>query len=178
MHTTLLLAAVALAGSFDVTPDTLVLGKPGTLTITNTGADPIRVQATALIGESPTADLVISPSQVTVPAGRTRVLRVTPKRAVAEHEVAYRVVLEEPHLGLARASVPVFLAGSAAPMHLGSLAVDLREGSLQVDVANAGNAHFRYYELGIVGESADEVPEFWALRRRGVLLAGDEQRET
>ncbi len=170
-------AAAAFAGTFDLTTDELVLDRAaGTVGVTNTGSDPILVHGTAFAtrgegGSVPTGDLVVSPAHLTIAPGETAQLRVAPARGPADAELAYELVVEELHLGIGYASMPVFLRGSRSATLQADVRVTMAEGTLAVDIRNAGDAHLAGYQVEVNGDA------FAALRRRGAMLTGASRRE-
>lgn len=97
-------AGSASAGSFTVNPVTIDLPadrKAASLTVTNSGAAPVSVrvrtyawtQPEGLDVRTPTTNVIASPPIVTIPAGKTQVIRIGLRSPAGPR--AYRVVLEE-----------------------------------------------------------------------------------
>lgn len=167
----LLASAVAVAGSFSVspvrvtiTPDRRVVA----LKVHNTGSEPASVQAelmdwTQRNGEdefTPSREVLVTPPIFTLPPGEAQVIRVGLRRPPdPERELSYRLFLQElpPPIpenfqGLqvvTRMSLPVFVApasAEAAPqlrwhVHRGA------GGELLVSARNTGNGHAQVTQL-------------------------------
>lgn len=153
------------AASLQVSPITIERFAPAvasTLTLTNTGAKPMRVQIRVFRWQQsrgieslrPSLDAVASPPATSLTAGTdytVRVLRVARTPVVGEE--AYRVLVDElpsPESVrpdsvrlLLRYSIPVFFVAADATPPKVSWGVSFRKGRLHLSAENAGDRHFK-----------------------------------
>lgn len=169
--------APARAASFSISPVRVELSSgasTGALTLRNSEAVPVVVQAEAMIWEqaggedrlAPTRDLLVSPAVFTLPANGSQLVRVALRRASdAERELSYRLLLTEVpqragggSIGLnvaLRLSLPVFVSPDAkAAPRLEWSVKRASEGALEVTARNAGNAHARILSFSVAPASA------------------------
>lgn len=176
----LVVAPVARAGNFTVSPIRIELGPDRTsavLKVRNDGAEPVIVQVNATAWSQtdgrdeyvPTEDLIATPPIVRIGAGAEQVVRVGLRRAAdARNEMAYRVFVEEilPPPGPAdrgirvalRFGVPVFVLPEykdAAPRLSWSLA-RASDGLLQLVLRNDGERHIQVSNLRLAAPGSEE----------------------
>lgn len=167
---TIFLPALAVAGSFTVSPVRIELSpqRPlGSLTITNDANEPVTVDAKAMVwtqsqGEDiyeDTRELIVTPPVFTLEPKASQILRLGLRRgADAERELAFRVFLTEnappPSLtstGIAmtlRLAVPVFIRPKASPVaKLDWSAQRAPDGAVVLRANNVGNLHVQVSEL-------------------------------
>jgi fimbrial chaperone protein len=176
--------APAHAGTFSISPLRVELSsraQTGALTIRNQEAEPVVVQAEAVLWEqmdgedrlTPTRDVLVSPPVFTIPANGSQLIRVALRRpADAQRELSYRLILTEvpqqespgfTGLNVAlRLSLPIFVApqGPASP-RLEWSATRNAGGTITVMARNAGSAHERVLNFSIApaaGTAAD-IPQ-------------------
>lgn len=180
----LLLAEVAVAGSFGVTPTRLVLSQQSasaSLTVRNLDDKPtvVQVEVNAWImreGDDVlenSAELIAVPPLFTLEPGGSQIIRVALRSPPAtENELTYRLLLREvapaKDLGqvglqmLLELSVPVFVLppGGASP-DLNWLLAHNAAGSLELRAHNAGNAHVQLQKarLESMGGQVIESPD-------------------
>ncbi len=97
----------AVAGSFDVNPirvDLTAQSRTATVTVRNSGDDPVVVQISAQAWSqsggkdvlTATSEVIVSPPIVTIPAGQEQIVRVGLRRAPdPQRELSYRLFLQE-----------------------------------------------------------------------------------
>ena len=175
-----LAAAPATAGSFQVNPIRVELGKGATtavITVRNDGDETVVVQSSIVSwtqsnGQdtySPTSEALVTPPVMTVAPGAEQIVRVGLRRAVdPQHELAYRVFLQEvpspPKPGFSglqvalRVGLPVFVAPVApAPRQLEWSARVAPGGKIVLTGRNAGNAHVQVTDVALSGPGGDTV---------------------
>jgi fimbrial chaperone protein len=176
----LLAAAPAAAGEFNVSPTRLSLTEQRhttLLTLRNVGTEALRFQVTPYhwtqsdteaVQLTPTSDLVVFPSLLTLAPGESRNVRVGTTASFGETEGTYRIFVEElPPLEpsgergvrvLTRAGIPVFLAPHRAEAAAKISDVQLTGGTLDVRLENQGNVHFLVQELAATASCAGAEP--------------------
>lgn len=177
----LLLAATgaARAGSFQINPVrvTLSASQPiGSLTLTNTGAEPAVVQLEVVRWSQrdgrdvyePASEVLATPPVFNVPAGGSQIVRVGLRRMPdGERESTYRLFLQEVPAPMTvatqglqvalRIGVPVFVLPpvDAKPV-LAWRAVRTREGPLKLLASNQGTAHVQIAQYALqLGRNRD-----------------------
>jgi len=160
-------AGPARASSFTVNPIKVVLSdreRSTLLTVHNQSSEPLRFQVSinqwsqspgGEMGLSPTKDIVVYPSILSLAPGEQRKLRIGATVGAGPLEKSYRIFVEElPPLQSAKKStstevrvltkmgVPIFVE-PAAPTSKASVSnLSLSGGKLAFDVRNDGNVHF------------------------------------
>jgi fimbrial chaperone protein len=176
-----LACALVHAGSFMANPIRLVVpagANATSLTLENTGGEPVLVQAEVLAWSqadgkdvlTPSEDLVVSPPIFKVAAGASQIVRVgVVRRNAGDRELTYRVFLQEvpepPAPGAQgvnvalRLGLPVFVMPRAntAPQLAWRAVRD--PGGVKVTVTNSGNAHAQLIECRVVRENGTVVAE-------------------
>jgi fimbrial chaperone protein len=192
-------AAPAFAGDFTVLPTRVNLsphGHTALVTLHNTGTEELRFQVSAFRWEqtaesdmalTPTTDLVVFPSLLTLAPGESRRIRVGTRGDAGETEGTFRLSVEElPPVAepgstrgirvLTRASVPVFAAPSQARLG-GTLAgAHVTHGSLLADASNEGNVHWMLEEVRATAHYTDGSGSFTAATRGWYVLPGHTRR--
>jgi len=170
----------ARASAFRVTPVQVVLSAPISstlLTLSNESSESLRFQIRAYAwnqdpkGEmelTPTEDIVLFPSLLTLAPGKERKVRIGSATSFGSSEKTYRVFFEElpPLEGprqaatesqvriLTRMGIPIFLQPSK-PQSAGSIdRLSLDNGHLRFLVRNDGNVHFALRAVRIKGVGA------------------------
>ena len=176
------LPGLAQAGSFSANPIRLTLA-PGasstSLTLENTGDDPVTVQASLMAWSQeegrdvlrPSQDLVVSPPIFKLAPRARQTVRVGVLRAAdASRERAYRLFLTEvpaprtpDQVGVSvslQLALPLFVQ-PAAPIErrLQWRARPLEGGRIELSVANAGNGHVQLVSTTLLGEGGAPVAE-------------------
>jgi len=160
------------AGTFSISPLRVELSaqtQTGALTIRNQEAEPVVVQAEAVLWEqvdgedrlTPTRDMLVSPPVFTIPGKGSQLIRVALRRPVdAQRELSYRLILTEvpqqanpdfTGLNVAlRLSLPIFVAppGLASPRLEWSAARNA-DGAITITARNTGNAHERVLNFSV-----------------------------
>lgn len=165
----------------------------GALSITNHGDAPLRVQLMAARWHDdidgtpqiePTKAILLRPSIVEIPAGKTRAIRIGTTIMSGPTEASFRVFIEElpdrqPTGGaqirvLTRISVPVFIAPRSPSIKLSARAT-IAEGKVVVAVHNAGTKHVKLAKVQ-VGARRDGARR-WVREATGwYVLAGSDRR--
>lgn len=165
----------ALAGSFTVSPVRIELSpqRPlGSLTITNDGAEPVTIDAKAMLwtqqdGEDrheDTRELIVTPPVFTLEPRGAQIVRIGLRRGPdKEHELTYRVFLTEnappptpTSTGVAmtlRLSVPIFIRPVATPVaRLDWSASRGAADELKLQATNVGNLHVQVADLRLLSD--------------------------
>ncbi len=193
------LAITAQAADVTLMPVTVKLDRANdraTVQVTNSGNDPVLMQAEAIAWtrvngqdhDGPTSDLIVNPPVFTVQPGQTQVLRLGLRRnQELVQEGTYRVVLRE--VPMPRASDVLNVSGSVrvlvalrVPVYVAPQQVRRTEqwslqrqpdGSLMAQVQNTGNVHLKVGELRVPGEGG------MTLAQQGpasVIFPGEQRR--
>jgi fimbrial chaperone protein len=164
------LPATAVAGSFQVNPIRVELGKGATnaaIKVRNDGDEAVVIQASVLAwtqsngqdAYAPTTEALVTPPVMTVAPGAEQVVRVGLRRGPdPQRELAYRVFLQEvpppPKPGFSglqvalRVGLPVFVAPVApATRKLEWSARIALDGAILLMASNAGNAHVQVTDV-------------------------------
>ena len=158
------LVQIAGASSFQVNPIRITLtpqGSSSLLAVRNEGNERVRLQVNFYAwdqskqGEmilSPTDDLVVYPSLLTVDAGNERNVRVGTKSPVVSKEKSYRIFIEELPPAtkrvdsgiriLTRIGVPIFIQPQPPKPQALIEKVAVHKSEILFEVINRGNAHF------------------------------------
>lgn len=176
-----LACAIAHAGSFMANPIRLVVpagANATSLTLENTGAEAVLVQAEVLAWSqadgkdvlAPSEDLVVSPPIFKVAPKASQIVRVgVVRRNAGDRELTYRVFLQEVPEPAApgaqgvnvalRLGLPVFVMPRAntAPQLAWRAVRDA--GGVKVTVTNSGNAHAQLIDCRVVRENGTVVAE-------------------
>lgn len=165
----LLPARLACAADIGVTPVAVHLDQlndRATMSVVNSGAEPVIMQVEAISWRSnggveddlPTSDMIVNPSIFTVPPGQAQLVRIGLRRALpAQREGTYRLVLREvpaaPRAGELRVSgqvrvlmalrVPIYVAPQTVVRELRWQATQAKDGSVTATLRNEGNVHVR-----------------------------------
>jgi fimbrial chaperone protein len=173
-------AATALAGSFQVNPIRVDLGKGATnavIKVRNDGDEAVVIQASVLAwtqtngqdAYTPTMEALITPPVMTVAPGAEQVVRVGLRRGPdPQRELAYRVFLQEvappPKPGFSglqvalRVGLPVFVAPVApATRQLEWSARVAANGTVMLTAKNTGNAHVQVTDVGLSAPGGEPV---------------------
>jgi fimbrial chaperone protein len=153
------------------------------LTLSNESAESLRFQIRVYTwnqnpnGEmelTPTDDIVLFPTLITLPAGKARKVRIGAATAFGASEKSYRVFFEElpPVEGsrgadapsevriLTKMGIPIFLRPQK-PRSAGAIeGLALKDGHLRFLVRNDGNAHFVLRAVRVKGVGAEGDPVF------------------
>ena len=169
---TALLAQVASAASFSVSPLRLELSAAvpvAVVEVGNASTEPVTVQAQSrtwtqrdgLDDYSEGRPFIVSPTIFTIPAGGKQVVRVALRGAPPRDvEAAYRLIMTEippaqpesaPGL---RVALRMDMAVYVSPLQPGaqpdaSFALDLSTGTPRIAVKNSGRAHFRMLDVAV-----------------------------
>lgn len=175
------------AADFHVSPVRFDLGKKqrtALLTISNTSAEPLRLQVSMHVWSqdaqnpqalTPTQDLTYYPSLLTVEPGQARNIRIGGQLQPADTEKSYRLLVTQlPPTAqpanamelrvLTQMSIPVFVEAEQSAPHGTVEEVALNRGELSFLLHNTGNIHFFAKKARIQGRDA-----------RGALLFDKEQ---
>lgn len=173
-------ALPASAGQFDVKPIRITLSKGAasdTLTIENQASTPLRLQIGGYawtsdpyggVRLSPTEDLIVFPTLVTILPMEHRNIRIGFSGSPAAREQTYRITLDEmPSLesqlnpqqrqGLVvrtRVTVPVFFAPEEPVQKAAISGLRISRGSVHATFENTGNVHTIVQEVGIIARDA------------------------
>jgi fimbrial chaperone protein len=161
----------AAAASFGVAPIGLTIASnenSGSVVVTNTGADPVVIQARAFAWtqsvddvRTETRDLIINPPLFKLAAGESQLVRVASRRAAPEEtELAFRLAFSEvpllasaPGPGL-RVTLSLDVPLYIAPRRSGSPAMAWRfedpSGKPRVLAENSGNRHLRLRDVKVM----------------------------
>jgi fimbrial chaperone protein len=174
------LAASASAGSFQVNPIRIELGKGATtavVTVRNDGEEPVVLQSSVLGWTqdggkdiyTSTSEALITPPVMTIAPGAEQIVRVGLRRpADPRNELAYRVFLQEvpppPKPGFTglqvalRVGIPMFVAPVAAPAvrKLDWSAAIGADGAIKLVAQNPGNAHVQITDFELRVPDASE----------------------
>jgi len=191
-------AEPAWAANFSITPVRLLFSpntRSALLTLRNQNPEALRFQLNLFAwdqppnGEmqlTPTEDLIVFPTLLTLAPGEVRYIRVGPATPFAAVEKTYRLFVEElPALEtpieaptgirvLTRMGIPIFLQPTKVVQqgHIESLAV--RHGTLSFQVQNTGNVHVVEQAIRVtgLGATADRLFEHqeagWSVLAGGV----------
>lgn len=173
-------AAPAFAGQFDVKPIRISLSRGAvsdTLTIENQSSAPLRLQiggyawtsdANGGVRLSPTDDLIVFPSLVTILPMEHRNIRIGFSGTPADRELTYRITLDElPSLeselgpqqrqGLVvrtRVTVPVFFEPQNSVQKADISSLRISRGTLHATFENSGNVHTIVQDVGFIARDA------------------------
>jgi len=168
------------------------------LTVTNTSAESVRIQASSYAWEQdpagslqllPTQDVSYFPAMLTLAPGEARHIRVGVVRAPDERERTYRIIVEQlPAVALqsnanpqvmiqmlTRMSIPLFLAPLREQVQGDITNVLLRGRTLTFDVRNSGNVHFLTRSANVRGMDAEGNTVFGQSLSGWYVLAGGER---
>lgn len=171
----------ASAGSFQVNPvrATLSARLPvGSLTVRNTGAEPVVVQLEVVSWSQQegkdvydlTREILATPPIFTVPSGGSQVVRVGVRRAPdSKREITYRLFLQEvppppkpDFQGLQvalRIGVPVFILPPVPAKPVLRWRVSRSaQGQLKVSLTNSGNVHIQVANFRLVPAGGEPFP--------------------
>jgi fimbrial chaperone protein len=177
-----------LAGSFDVNPirvDLTSQTRTGTVTVRNSGDDPVVVQVSVQAWSQSTGkdvltdtkEMIVSPPIVTIPAGQEQIIRVGLRRAPdPQRELAYRMFLQEvpppPRPGFQglvvalRIGLPIFVQprqGQAKGVLLWNLSQPSPD-MLKLSADNRGTGHIQISTIEIFRKSEkDPIATFSGL---------------
>lgn len=166
------------AANFSINPNRLLFSpktRSALLTLPNQNPEALRFQLSLFAwdqsptGEmqlTPTADLVVFPTLLTLAPGESRHIRVGPATPFAATEKTYRIFVEElpplvtpegPPTGIrivTKMGIPIFLQPATVIQqgHISSLAV--RHGTLSFQVHNTGNVHVVEQAIRVKGFGA------------------------
>jgi fimbrial chaperone protein len=197
----LLAGALAVAGcgaaSLQVAPTSLQLGardNAGALWITNSGTEPVNVQARVYRWDQsegrdalePATDLVVSPPMQALAAGQQQLIRVVRAQpGPPPAQLAYRVIVDEvPTLDpnrqgmqfVLRYSLPVFVQpeGDASPEpDLQARVLTQPDGSATLEVHNRGRGYAQLADLAV---GTPERPQIFQPGLLGYVLGGQTMR--
>jgi fimbrial chaperone protein len=182
---TLLLAEESWTSSFNVSPLQVVLSTSGPsalVEIRNQAMEPLRLQLSVTSWEqspagemivTPTEDIVLFPTLVTLEPGETRKVRLGTASPAAATEKTFRVFVEElpsreqtaQEAGtirvMTRLSIPVFLQPGKRVAAGDIQGVTMKDGVASFRLENTGNVHFSARHIRVVGmaESGDVIGE-------------------
>jgi fimbrial chaperone protein len=170
----LLVPGAAVGGSFMANPIRLVVpagANATSLTLENTGGEPVLVQAEVLAWSqadgkdvlTPSDDLVVSPPIFKVAAGASQIVRVgLAQRSAADRELSYRLFLQEVPPPAApgaqgisvalRLGLPVFVTPRVRSAPALSWRAQPEDGGLRLTVINDGNAHAQLIDCRVTRE--------------------------
>ena len=173
-------STASLAGSFDVNPirvDLTPQSRTGTVTVRNSGSDPVVVQVTVQAWSqnagkdvlTDTKEMIVSPPIVTIPAGQEQIIRLGLRRAPdPKRELAYRMFLQEvpppPRPGFQglvvalRIGLPIFVQprqGQAKGVLLWNLSMPSPD-MLKLNADNRGTGHIQISTIDIFRMSEKE----------------------
>ena len=174
-----LAAASAAAGSFSVAPTRVELEagrRTAVISLRNTDAVPLRVQATVVgwtqpAGEdvyAPTRDLLATPPVFTIAPNGEQIVRIALRRAAdAGRELPYRIFFQEVPQPLKAATantlnvalrigVPIFVTASRAEegMYLQWQARRLTADEVEITAENTGNTHVQVTGFQVLAGAA------------------------
>jgi fimbrial chaperone protein len=189
-------AEFSLASSYRVTPvQALLSHESGSalLTLKNESGETLRFQITAVTWSqsskgqmqlSPTRDILLFPTVLSVAAGEERKVRVASSVPFGNVERTYRIFFEElPPLEkpesarpevriLTRTGIPVFLAPEKPSSDPRLEFAPVRGGVLSFSVRNGGNVHFTLQGVLIKGLGQDGEAAFERRAEGWYVLAG------
>ena len=134
---------------------------------------------------TPSQDLVVYPTLLSVPPGESRSLRVGSNTLTGTTELSYRMVVEElppmesaenAHVGLrmlTRMSFPVFIQPSDRAPSGEIASVSLERGHVTVRVVNTGLVHFKVESVQIDALDGDGRESSSQIVRGWYVLYGD-----
>jgi fimbrial chaperone protein len=174
-------SACSMAASFEVNPvrmDLSQTARTSSLTIRNTSADPVVIQASVVTWTqaegkdvyAATKEILVTPPIITIPPGKEQILRAGLRRNPDPRtELAYRIYLQEapppPQPGFQglqvalRIGLPLFVQPTQGPAQA-ALVWNLTRGSdgaLRLELRNDGNAHIQVSEVQLMPKGTDEV---------------------
>jgi len=174
-------ATLSIAGSFDVNPirvDLTAQTRTGTVTVRNSGDDPVVVQISVQgwaqnAGKdvlTDTKEMIVSPPIVTIPAGQEQIIRLGLRRAPdAQRELAFRMFLQEvpppPRPGFQglvvalRIGLPIFVQprqGPAKAVLLWNASKASSPDLLKLSADNAGTGHIQISTIELFRPSEKE----------------------
>ncbi|HEV3239925.1 MAG TPA: fimbria/pilus periplasmic chaperone [Casimicrobiaceae bacterium] len=172
-------AGEAPAGSFQVNPIRIEIAKGATtaaIVVRNDGEDAIVIQANVVgwtqeDGQdvyAPTTEALVTPPVMTVPAGGEQIVRVgLRRRADPQHELTYRVYLQEvpppPKPGFTglqvalRVGLPVFVPPVALAVRRLEWSTQVGpDGAIRLAAQNTGNTHVQVTDFVLAPSSAGE----------------------
>lgn len=174
------IAVPASAGQFDVKPIRISLSRGAvsdTLTIENQSPAPLRLQiggyawTSDVSGDvrlSPTDDLIVFPTLVTILPMEHRNIRIGFSGTPAQREQTYRITLDElpsleselapqEHQGLVvrtRVTVPVFFAPENPVQKADISSLRISRGAVHATFQNSGNVHTIVQDVGFIARDA------------------------
>ncbi len=174
-----LMTGAATAGSFQVNPIRIEIAKGATtaaIVVRNDGDEGIVIQANVVgwsqdDGQdvySPTTEALVTPPVMTVPAGGEQIVRVgLRRRPDAQHELTYRIYLQEvpppPKAGFTglqvalRVGLPVFVPPVAAPVRRLEWSTQIGpDGAIRLAAQNTGNTHVQVTDFVLGPSDAGE----------------------
>jgi fimbrial chaperone protein len=185
------------AASLRISPigiDMSAAERAASMTLVNTGADPVNLQLrvfkwTQVRGEEvlePATDMLISPPAATIPAGASYTVRVARQSISAvQSELSYRVFIDElpkpndPHTlgqGVAmvlRTSLPVFVVDPNAFAKL-TWKVWQDGSGVHAEAVNGGLRHAKI--IGLTVQADGSAPLVFGAGLNGYVLAGAQKR--
>ena len=189
--------ASAGAATYTVNPTRVYLNASAAsalMTLKNESDTPLRMQlraqkwAQSRTGEmqlSPTGDLIVFPTLVTLAPGEERKVRVAASVPFAAIEQSYRLYVEElppsakPEAAgssvriLTRMGIPVFLQPSRPAATATLQGVGLEDGKLAFELTNTGNTHYIPDQISVRGFTASGQPAGdWPVSGWYVLAGG------
>lgn len=191
------LAEPANAASLRISPigiDMASSEHAASMTLVNTGTDPVNLQLrifkwTQVDGEevlSPTTDMLVSPPATTIPPGASYTVRVAREsNAFAQNELSYRLFIDElpkpvdPRtLGqgvsmVLRTSLPIFVVDPKAFAKL-SWRVWQDADGLHAEATNIGRRHAKI--IGLTVQPEGGAPLVFGAGLDGYVLAGSHKR--
>jgi len=197
---TLCLAEESWTSTFNVSPLQVVLSTTGStalVEIRNQAMEPLRLQVSVMAWEqssagemivTPTEDIVLFPTLVTLEPGERRKVRLGTASPAAATEKAFRIFVEElPSRDeqaqgagnirvLTRLSIPVFLQPGKHVAAGDIQGVTLKDGIASFQLENTGNVHFSARHIRVIGMAAsgdvigEQAVEGW------YILAGGSRR--
>lgn len=185
------------AGAVRVTPTRVALTAStasALVTVKNEGSEPLGLQVSAFAWDqdakgamrlTPTEDILVFPTLLTVGPGQERNLRVGAATPFAPTEKTYRIFIEElpppekpSESGefqlrmLTRLGVPVFLQPAKPAPGGGVDAMAVREGRFTFAVRNTGNVHFVLQGVDVKGLGPAGEPVFERRLEGWYVLSG------
>lgn len=184
--------SASMATSIQITPTTIAIAHgetAGSFTLSNSSGADAALDVHAFgwhndpAGElqlDPTADILVFPTHVVIPAGETRRVRVGSRVEAGAAERAYRLIVEQtPTAGapgvsiLMRFSLPLFVQprNRTATVTIKSTSIARRD--LHVTVANESGMHVTPQRITATGRDASGATSWTRDLRAWYLLAGE-----
>jgi fimbrial chaperone protein len=194
----LLGAGRARASGLNVSPVQVYLAPDASkslITLRNEGSEEARYQVSAMLWDedakagmklSPTEEIVVFPTILTLKVGETKSLRVGPVVPFGPIEKTYRIFIEEMPAPqkvetravvrvLTRIGIPVFLAPTKS-FEDRRVSAELSGKGAAVDVENTGNIHFRIDTVRMEALASDGSRLFEKQAQGWYVLAGGHKR--